>query len=139
MEYKLNQKQIGIKRRESYLAIVFITLIILIGAAGIIGPNHSRVRFIAVIAFIIFYSRSGTLNNPEGSIVIEKYNRIPYVFLPLIDEVIFMVLTRAFHKKSLEVTWKRAGVSTSPQFHVSSPRKLSLDFGLNLVSYKDWR
>jgi uncharacterized membrane protein len=56
MEFKLNQNQIKIKQRESILAMVFVSLILLIGTVGIIGPKPNLARFITAFAFIIFFS-----------------------------------------------------------------------------------
>jgi hypothetical protein len=55
MEFRRNQKQIEIKRRESFLAIVFVSLVLIIGTIGIIGPKPSITRVGAATAFLVFF------------------------------------------------------------------------------------
>ena len=55
MEFKLSQKQIEIKRRESFLAAVFVLLILIIGTVGIIGPKPSITRVFTAAAFVLLF------------------------------------------------------------------------------------
>lgn len=51
MEFKIDQKQIEIKKREYLVSAVFISIILIIGTIGIIGPKPSIVRGIASVAY----------------------------------------------------------------------------------------
>jgi len=55
MEFKLDQKQIQIQKRTSIIATIFIIVITVIGAIGIIGPDPSLERIVLSIIFVSFF------------------------------------------------------------------------------------
>lgn len=55
MEFKLDQNQIKLKKREYLLSLVFISIILLIGTIGIIGPKITIGRCIATAAFAVLF------------------------------------------------------------------------------------
>lgn len=55
MEFKLNHNPIRIKNRQRIIATVFIIIITIIGAVGIIGPEPNMMRIIISLIFISFF------------------------------------------------------------------------------------
>ena len=55
MKFKIDTKQIELKRREYILSEVFISIILIIGTIGIIGPKPSMVRIVAAMGFALFF------------------------------------------------------------------------------------
>ena len=53
MEFKISERRLGLHKRESLLAAVFLLLIMIAGGAGIVGPAPGLKRIAAGIAYLL--------------------------------------------------------------------------------------